>query len=432
MHWNEKLKPIWLGLDRRRLLDFADYLAVALAVSLPLSTSATGILVVIWLLVLLPALDLGELRGEICTWAGGLPLLLVVLATFGMLWADVAWSARAAGLTPFLKLLVIPWLFVQFRRSDRGLWILYGLLVGCVVLMLASFTEIILVRSVIPGKLPGIVVKDYISQSGFFVIAIFLLLEFAERSWRAGNYELVFAQTALIVVFLIDITYVATSRTTLIVIPVLLALFGARRNWKIAISACVIWAILFLVAWNSSSYMERRLESAFSVSADDHQLAAVSNRQRLAYWQASIDLIKQAPIIGHGTGTIQSMFRHYTAAGPDSDVNRVANPHNQTFIIALQFGLLGTIVLYGMWISHGKMFVQPGVAAWFGLTVLAQNFVSSLINSHLSDFTQGWTYVVCIGVAGGMVQRRNSLDASEANEASSNLGKAAALVKEES
>lgn len=332
-------------------------------------------------------------------------MLLVVLAALGVLWADVSWAERAAGLRPLLKLLVIPLLFAHFRRSDRGLRVVYGLLAGCVVLMLASFAEIILASGLVPGKPTGIVVKDYISQSGFFVISIFLLLEFVEQSWRARNYKLVSIQVALIFTFLIDITYVATSRTTLIVIPVLLLLFGIRRNWRMAISACVLWAILFLVAWSSSSYLERRLESAFSVEADNHQLDAVSNRQRLAYWQASIELIKQAPILGHGTGSIPSMFRHYAAAGPDSDVNRATNPHNQTFVIALQLGLLGTIVLYGMWIAHGRMFGQPGMAAWFGLVVLVQNFVSSMINSHLSDFTQGWTYVICVGVAGGMVHR---------------------------
>ena len=414
MYVAKKLGASWLGLYHRRMLDIVDYLAVALAFSLPLSTSATGILAFLWLFGLLTTLNFKEVRYEIATLAGGLPVLLVLMAAIGMLWGDVSWAARAAGLRPFLKLLAIPLLFAQFRRSDRGSWIVYALIAGCVLLMLTSFTEMFLARGLIPGKLPGIVVKDYISQSGFCVISIFLLLEYSERAFRAGRLRLAFVQVALIAAFLIDISYVATSRTTLLVIPVLLLLFGLRRHWKVAISAFAVWAALFLVAWASSPYLESRLESAFSLRANDHQLDAVSNRQRLAYWEASIDLIKQAPFVGHGTGSIPSMFRNYTAAGPDSDVNRAANPHNQTFAIALQLGGLGAIVLYAMWFAHARMFSPAGgTAAWFGLVVLSQNFVSSLVNSHLSDFTQGWTYVICIGVAGGMVLRDSSFGAAE-------------------
>ncbi len=34
--------------------------------------------------------------------------------------------------------------------------------------------------------------------------------------------------------------------------------------------------------------------------------------------------------------------------------------------------------------------------------------VSSAFNSHIADFSQGWMYVVGVGVLGGMVQSRQS------------------------
>jgi hypothetical protein len=45
------------------------------------------------------------------------------------------------------------------------------------------------------------------------------------------------------------------------------------------------------------------------------------------------------------------------------------------------------------------------VAAWVGLLIVTQNIVGSFFNSHLFDFLQGWTYVLGVGVAGGMVLR---------------------------
>jgi hypothetical protein len=34
---------------------------------------------------------------------------------------------------------------------------------------------------------------------------------------------------------------------------------------------------------------------------------------------------------------------------------------------------------------------------------VVQNFATSLFNSHLFDFNEGWIYVLGVGIAGGMV-----------------------------
>jgi hypothetical protein len=39
---------------------------------------------------------------------------------------------------------------------------------------------------------------------------------------------------------------------------------------------------------------------------------------------------------------------------------------------------------------------------WIGLLVVVQNIFTSLFNSHLFDFHEGWMYVLGVGVAGGM------------------------------
>ena len=83
----------WLALDvgiyRRRVALIADWLPVAVAASLPWSTSLTAFLIVLWLIYLIPTLKLAELRRIATTAAGGLPVAFVVLALVGMTWADV-------------------------------------------------------------------------------------------------------------------------------------------------------------------------------------------------------------------------------------------------------------------------------------------------------------------------------------------------------
>jgi hypothetical protein len=82
-------KHFTLVIDQIRRGETADWLVVAIAVSLPWSTSLTAILIVLWLIAVVPVLDIASVRREIMTPVGGVPVLLWALAVVGMLWADV-------------------------------------------------------------------------------------------------------------------------------------------------------------------------------------------------------------------------------------------------------------------------------------------------------------------------------------------------------
>jgi O-antigen ligase len=80
--------------------------------------------------------------------------------------------------------------------------------------------------------------------------------------------------------------------------------------------------------------------------------------------------------------------------------------------VGIQLGLLGVCLLLAMWIAHLMLFRGKGSLAWIGTVIVAQNIVSSTFNSHLSDFTQGWLYVLGTGVVGGMVLRQGTSSAT--------------------
>ena len=130
---------------------------------------------------------------------------------------------------------------------------------------------------------------------------------------------------------------------------------------------------------------------------------------RLEFWQKSLGFIAEAPVAGHGTGSTRGLFEQ-AATGPKvlAGSRVVSNPHNQTLNVAIQWGVFGVFVLYAMWWRHLLMFRSEGLAAWVGLLVVVQNISTSLFNSHLFDFHQGWMYVLGVGVAGGMVLRQRA------------------------
>jgi O-antigen ligase len=124
------------------------------------------------------------------------------------------------------------------------------------------------------------------------------------------------------------------------------------------------------------------------------------------YWQKSLRFFVAAPVIGHGTGSTRALFEEVAEKGAGTLVEVVSDPHNQTLNVAVQWGLAGVALLWAMWLVHLLLFRGEGLVAWIGLLVVVQNVLSSLINSHLFDFTEGWIYVLGVGVAAGMTLAR--------------------------
>jgi O-antigen ligase len=398
----------WTTESRKNLATAADVLAVAIAVSLPWSTSATAILVGLWFFALVPVLRWDELRREILTPAGGLPVLLVLLGVAGMLWADVTWLERWKGLDSFLKLLAIPLLLVQFRRSERGTWVFAGYLLSCVALL--AVTAIVIAVPPLAATflhLDNVIVKNAATQSGEFVICIFGLLYLMVSTGEQKRWPWALACAAVILAMLANIFYVSTGRTALVTIFVLFALLALKiRNVKTITGLLAAAIALGIIAWMSSPYLRERTEALQTETQKyEKENERTSTGERLEFWKKSAEFILQAPVIGHGTGTIRTLFEKAAAGQTGAAGVAAANPHNQTLAVGIQLGAFGIAVLWAMWAAHLAMCGGKTLAAWIGLVIVAQNITGSLFNSHIFDFVQGWTYVVGFGVAGGMMLR---------------------------
>lgn len=397
-----------MTLDRTRLAALADYLAAAVAVSLPWSTSATSILVTLWVIAVALSFDGGSLRQVGVMPVAVFPIALVVLALGGMLWADVAWPERLYGAVPFLKLLVIPLLLLHFRRTGRGELVFMAFFISACVLLALSWLLALFPEFPWPAKDHGVPVKDYIIQSGIFTLCFFALLDRAVAMWGKSRARSLFL-IGLALIFIGNILFVALGRTSLVVIAVLFVLLGFRHFERRALATFIaIGVALVVVAWSASPYLRFRVTHLFEELDSSHVNENDSSAgARVQFWKMSLEIVREAPFIGHGTGSTQAMFAQN--AGRDPSAPREAtNPHNQIFAIAIPLGLAGVVLLLAMWAAHFRMFLAPGHAAWIGASIVAQNFVGSLFNSHLFDFTQGWLYVLGVGVAGGIMLRKQT------------------------
>jgi hypothetical protein len=394
------------ALVRARLDLVAAWLAVGAVAALPWSTSISQILIVVWLVALIPTLDVAVLRREVQSPAGGLPVLLWLLGLIGMLWADIPWAERFAGLGGFNKLLLIPLVLAQFRRSGRGHLVLYGFLASCVALLIASFVTWFPAFQV-AGKAPGIPVRDYIAQSTEFLICAFALLSVAFEACRTRSWILASGAALLAALFVADILMIATGRTGLVVVALLLVIFGFRLlGWKGIIAGCVAAVVLGAVGWTASPFLrERVMQSITETQGFQTSNEPSPTGQRLELWKRSLGFIMAAPVIGHGTGSIPDQFRR-SAVGDGLSGLHANNPHSQVFAVAIQIGFVGVAVLLAMWLAHLMLFTGSGLVPWIGIVIVVQNVISAQFNSHLFDSFHGWLYVFGFGVVGGMALRQ--------------------------
>jgi O-antigen ligase len=252
----------------------------------------------------------------------------------------------------------------------------------------------------------GIFVKNYLDQSQEFALCAVALAYPIMMLLRTGRTRLALLLTAIALSLLANMMFVVVSRTALVTMPIMLAVFALLHlKWRTSLAIFAAAFVLAALAWMASP----RLQWTTTTFLRDYQIykeydQPTSIGVRLEFWQKSLRFIAEAPVIGHGTGSTRGLFEQ-AATGPKvlAGGQVVSNPHNQTLHVAIQWGVLGVIVLYATWWLHLLLFRGEGLAAWIGLMVVVQNIFTSLFNSHLFDFHQGWMYVLGVGVAGGMV-----------------------------
>ncbi len=397
--------------DKAAWMTTVDIVAALLALLLPWSTSLVGILGVVLVLVMLPTIDakafIAQLKRTVCL----APIALFALALVGTLWSDAHWGLRLHAIAPTAKLLLLPLLFYHFERSQRGLWVFAAFLASCALMVVVSwivayFPELTLKAPGYDSR--GVFVKNYIDQSQEFALCAVALAYPIAAMLRAKRLALALLLGALSLAFLANMAFVIVSRTALVTIPIMLAAFAVLhlrfKTTLIVLAACVAAGV---VVWFASPQLEATV-ATFEQQYQKYMAdgATTSIGQRLEYYRKSLHFFSQAPILGHGTGSIEGLFAQAAIGQTGAAADVVRNPHNQTLNVAVQWGTLGVVILYAMWISHLLLFRGEGLANWVGLLVVVQNIFTSLFNSHIFDFHEGWMYVLGVGVAGGMVRAK--------------------------
>ena len=245
--WHLRASSIWsIWFDRATGIRNLDLAAVLLALVLPWSTTGTVIVATLWVFAIarddrgrrVPARDqapgLHPADRDGGAGAGG---NAVVGRALGRALLRGRPGREAAGVAA---------LDLSFRTHARGLWVCIGFLVSCLLLM--AFSWLVAFDPALSLKLyfsrgpyfpvSGIAVKNYIDQSQEFMLCA-VVLAYPVLSYLRGNRPRMAALCAAISAsFLVNMMFVVISRTALVTMPVMLAVFALMHlRWRTAIAA---------------------------------------------------------------------------------------------------------------------------------------------------------------------------------------------------
>lgn len=381
--------------------------AVVTAFTLPLTTTGENIAVAVFVALALMTFDLPRFIATLRSPAGYLPVALFALILAGVLWSVQPFGVAIGWVVPYCDLLLIPLTIAIAFTPRQALQIACGFLAACLILLALSWAYLLW-----PGgpwqwfKAPGVPLKDNAVQSDCFALCAFGLAIGAARIWSAGGKRRALVMVILALLFLADIFFIYLSKTGIVVAAALLGLLMFHISRRLTLAAAAASALIVAVALLVSAPAQLRLsEISADIVAHDSSQESRSTGARLDFWNKGLGFVKQAPLFGHGTGSIKPLYQSLEATQPSPYGEATPDPHNQFLHVTLQVGLIGGTLLLAMWAAHFRMFLRRDLAGIVGQAVVLENFIGSLFNSHLATITQGMLYCLAVGVLGAAVNQ---------------------------
>ena len=270
---------------------------------------------------------------------------------------------------------------------------------GCIVLLVISYA---IFFSLIPSERFGHSVVYHITHSLFMAVLAFWSLQ---RSFDSRQYR--YFWLALFLLATVNLFYIAPGRTGMLIYFTLIILtFFQRLSWQKSLAATVIAALVVgITFFTSSNFSTRVKEAVDEVKSYQAESSRTSLGMRFDWWLNSVELIKEKPAFGHGTGSFKAV---QTALITGSDTQITDNPHNEYLLIGVQTGIFGLLLFLSLLVAQffASLKLEPqGRYVLQGIVVAMA--VGCLMNSFLFDSHPGHFYGILSAILITSSQRMN-------------------------
>lgn len=364
------------------------YSLIASCFFIPFSSSLMGATTILALLCWLVSGKVRELPQLLLS--STLALLstaLFLLLVAGLFYTPAETGDALSALKKYRELILFVMALSYLRnREDKAVLAEKFFIAGSIFLLVISCS---MYFGLIPTEKFGYSTVYHITHSFFMAILAFWALQklIASPQFRLF-WCFIFISTC------INLFYIAPGRTGMFVFVALalLTIFQHLSLKKSLIGMLICGAAIGAILISSENFSTRLHEAVGEIENYQPGSSRTSLGMRFDWWHNSITLIKEKPLLGHGTGSFENEQKRLIKG---TKTMKTDNPHNEYLLLGVQVGLVG-VTLYlsllgGLFLASYKK-NKPSNFLLQGVVVAM--FCGCLMNSFLFDSHQGHFFAI--------------------------------------
>lgn len=168
----------------------------------------------------------------------------------------------------------------------------------------------------------------------------------------------------------------------LVLLAVLVFQRFARRPMLAALVSSALIVGLVAVSYNSNDYLQQRVDAAIQEATHHQELTNTSTGLRLHFYENSLRLFAEHPLIGVGAGDFEQEYTRINERH-SPDWMGTNNPHNQYLFVLTTTGVIGGAILLLayippiLWLRRHDTLAQlrVGLAVFIGFISLFEDYL---------------------------------------------------------
>ena len=328
---------------------------------------------------------------------GQATLLMIAVLAISMLWTPI--PAKTA-LREWIAFRQFAWLFCalalfETTRSKRTFAMLFATtaaLAACVAII-AVLGDIKLSENPVA---PHVVFRNHVTQGMAFASgALFAALLALDSTLPRWVRRLAAVATAVLVIGVA----LTPGRSGYVVLAVVaLAAVQAVGHVRARAAATVgVMTMLALAALASPVIVERFERGIEELRHASEATELTSMGIRVVIWQNTLEVIHEAPLLGHGIGSFEVAYKRVASVhGSGWRATPSDDPHNQYLSFLAEEGLVGLAAFLWFLFAAVRQPVHGRYRA-AGLALLAAWCLTSFFSSHFQTFNEGHMIMVFLG-----------------------------------
>jgi O-antigen ligase len=385
---------------------FSKRSAVFLSFVIPVSTVATHIvlfaLMIAWFLS-------GHLQEKV-SFILKHPVARVAFLLFGVFLIGATYSQAPIGditelLSKMSKLLYLPFLLSLMTEEKWRRRAMSAFLSAMLFTLVLSFLKVYGGLPIATRHTIACIFKDHIYTNLMMAYASFVIGHSVlsdQTFWKR------LGLLTILIGIIFYIFFMSEGRSGYVIFTLLWLLLGLQRYRFRGVLIGILGLILLVgLAHISSERFQRRVSTAIENLEQYWQGNSNSSvGARLEYSYNTLELFKQHPWLGWGTGSFKEAYQAYATK---ANLVTTQNPHNEYLNVLIQIGGLGLWAFLGFfWTILRQSFNLESPERWFVQGLWVSMTVGCFANSWLMDFTSGYFFMVLLACCFGALRLKNT------------------------